>query len=639
MCGIGGVLSYTSAPPSAAQLDAINHAQKHRGPDGAGVHIEGPCGLAHRRLAIIDLSEAASQPMVSTDGRYWLSFNGEIYNYVELRETLKAAGARFRTSSDSEVILEAYAAYGLDAFSKFNGMWAIALWDTLEKELILSRDRFGEKPIYVHRTAERLIFASEIKGILAAEPSLAVPNQRFIAGFLEVPWVGIGRETPFSGIERLPHATTQVFSLDGTERTHDYWDFEPRDAAVSGMSFQDAEQQTLELLTDAIRIRFRSDVPVGTCLSGGLDSSSIVALAARKLGQAPKAFSAIYAASGFEEGEFIEEMNQRFSLDSHRVLPDGSDLPETFAKIAYYQDEPSGGPGLYSQWHVMKRATREVKVLLDGQGGDEVFAGYFPYFDPYTEVLLSRARNFDFGAAWDALRAGPRIRDLTGRDPVRTWLLDAVRRRLPRRVQKANALLRRLRSGQAPSLDQLGPGLIAHARSRNAERSLAPSGNPLTNMLWDQIMRTSVPGLLHYEDRDSMAFSIEARVPFLDHRLVEFAFNLPMEFKIHLDQTKRVLRSAMKGILPEKVRLRRDKKGYPTPFSLWIREPRHRDWLEDLLLGSRSSGRGWVEPRYARQLLDAHLRERADHSWRLWQLMSVEAFARRFFDGAFSAEA
>lgn len=634
MCGIGGILSLTGAPAPRAPLESINQAQRHRGPDGAGIHLDGPCGLAHRRLAIIDLSESAVQPMPSIDQRYWLCFNGEIYNYLELRSELIARGARFRTVSDSEVILEAYRAYGLDAFAKLNGMWALAIWDAEARQLILSRDRFGKKPLYLHQNAERLLFASEVKALLAAEPALAVPNPRFIAGFLEVPWVGIGAETPIAGVERFPAATTRVIGPGGAVRDHHYWTFVPP-SAPSRIHFADATAEVRALLTDAVRLRFRSDVPVGTCLSGGLDSSSIVALSAHELGKAPKTFSAIYEVPGFEEGEFIDQMNQQFSLDAFPVRPDGRDLEDTFTRIAYYQDEPSAGPGLYSQWHVMKTAAPEVKVLLDGQGGDEVFAGYFPQFTQYMEVLLRRAAGLDIQAGLLALRAGPKIGRLTGSDPLRAQLRRQALKRVPARARR---LFQHLRSGPAPAPPLLGAALQSARQSRAGWAAARPTEDALTNVLWDQLVRTSVPGLLHYEDRDSMAFSIEARVPFLDYRLVEYVFSLPTEHKIHEDMTKRILREAMRGILPEKIRTRRDKKGYPTPFGNWIREPRHEAWARELLFGSRAAARGFVNPEAAQRFWAEHQRGSADHAWRLWQLMSVEAFARRFFDGPFLAE-
>ena len=455
-----------------------------------------------------------------------------------------------------------------------------------------------------------------------------------MAGFLEVPWVGIGVETPFAGIERFPAATTWVIGQDGNTRESRYWSFVPPTEPRS-IRFEDAQAEVRELLTDAVRLRFRSDVPVGTCLSGGLDSSSIVALAAQKLSKAPKTFSAIYDVAGFEEGEFIDEMNRQFSLDSFPVRPNGSDLPETFSKIAYFQDEPSAGPGLYSQWHVMKTAAPEVKVLLDGQGGDEVFAGYFPYFTQYTETLLRRAAGLDVGAGLLALRSGYKIGRLTGNDPILAHLRQQGMKRLPRRAQR---LLQRLRPPAPAAPPLLGSALAANAQSRAGWAPERPTGDALTNVLWDQLVRTSVPGLLHYEDRDSMAFSIEARVPFLDYRLVEYVFGLPTEHKIHLDMTKRILREAMRGILPERIRLRRDKKGYPTPFSHWVKEPRHREWAEDLLLGRRAVERGYLNPAATRRFWDEHLAGTQDNSWRLWQIMSVEAFARRFFDGTFSPD-
>lgn len=628
--------------------------------------------------------------MPSPDQRYWLTYNGEIYNYVELKAELESAGHHFHTASDSEVILEAFRAWGRAAFERFNGMWALAIWDSLAGELTLSRDRLGVKPLFLHRNGKRLMFSSEVKAILAAEPSLARLDLASMAEFTEYPIVASGRPTYFEGIERFPPATFMTVALDGKTQERKYWDFVPPPEPLD-VTLEEAATKLLDLLSDSVRLRFRSDVPVGTCLSGGLDSSSIVAIAQQRLGKAPESFSAIYDAPGFEEGEFIELMVERLGLTAHRVRPDARDLAEVMERCSYYQEEPTAGPGLYSQWHVMRIANERVKVLLDGQGSDEIFGGYFPYYDTFVDALIHRAKRMDVRALRELATAGPKIRSLTGKDPVaerarrianralgmqagfRVGLRQSIQYGARRRWRSARDQAIRTTRGwveDSPFLHDVGrvirraltsdpppppsartsspqkPPLVAsqlteQARPGLRERKRTPkvTGDPFVDLLWDQTTRTSIPGLLHYEDRNSMAFSIEARVPFLDYRIVEYGFQLPMSLKMTSSMTKVVLRESMRGILPEPVRERRDKKGYPTPFSLWLRQPFHHDWARELLLSARTVGRGFWNAGYVEGLWRKHLDGTADYSWTLWQMISAELFVRRFIDGEFRAEA
>lgn len=660
MCGVAGILNFDGAPPARDRLIAMSHALAHRGPDGGGVQVIGPCGLAHRRLSIIDLSDAGRQPMCTADGRLWLTYNGEVYNYLELRDELEELGHTFRSHTDSEVILEAYRAWGLPAFARFNGMWGLGIWDVEQQALVLSRDRMGVKPLYLHRSGGRLAFASEVKALLAMDPALAELDLAGVAEFIDFPIVGTGG-TFFRGVERLEPGTTMVIGAGGRTTTHRYWTFTP-DPDPAPIAPERAADELRELLVDAVRLRFRSDVPVGTCLSGGLDSSSIVAIASKKLGKAPETFSAIYEAAGFDEGQFVRIMVDALSLTGHEIRPDASDLPEVMERSTYFQEEPTAGPGIYSQWHVMRTASTRVRVLLDGQGGDELLGGYFPYFDAYVKALLRRARGGDLAAAQELLRADGEIAEVTGKRPLETNLrhFASYRYRLAKGAvrglsRRALARVGALAEPLAPWVEQLDarlaprPGapstpisrLGAHVRPGLAARKKPPAvtGDSFIDLLWDQTVRTSIPGLLQYEDRNSMAFSIEARVPFLDYRLVEYAFRLPMSEKIHLGSTKRVLRDAMVGILPEPIRTRRDKKGYPTPFTLWLQQQDHHDWARDLLFSSQVAQRGFVDTVQAEALWSQHLAGASDHSWRLWQLITLELFARRFLDGRFQPEA
>ncbi|MFO0722394.1 MAG: asparagine synthase (glutamine-hydrolyzing) [Myxococcota bacterium] len=611
MCGIAGVLRFDGAAPDRAALERMGAALLHRGPDDAGLEILGPAGLVHRRLSIIDLSAAGRQPMVKS-GRTWLCFNGEVYNYLELRRELQALGQVFTTDTDSEVVMAAWERWGEEAFPRFNGMWALALWDMVERKLVLSRDRLGKKPLVFARSGRRLLFASEAKALLAAEPELSSPDLQTIAQFLERPGHVFQRSTFYEKIERLEPATTLTVFDNGRSLTQRYWKFLPP-ARPREIGLPEAAERVRETLTDAIRLRFRADVPVGTCLSGGLDSSSIVALAQHAMGRAPRTYSVVYDDPEHAEGEYVQAMVQAFGLESRVIHPDGKDLAEVMVAATRHQDQPTGAPGIYSQWQVMKLAGPEVRVLLDGQGGDELFAGYYTFYLDRARTLLDRGVRGDLRALEELLRERGEIRALSGLDPW-SHLYGALVRKLGAKTPAA-ALA-------SPELEALAAPLRAQA----ATPKVTPDA--LLNAQWDMLVRTVVPSLLHYEDADSMAFSIEARVPFLDVRMVELAFSLPSDLKLQGATNKRVLREAMRGILPEKVRLRSDKKGFPTPFAKWIRAEPHRSFIEALLLGPEARGRGYTSASAVGALWEEHREGRADHSARIWQLATLELFLR-----------
>jgi asparagine synthase (glutamine-hydrolysing) len=637
MCGIGGVLYFDGERPSFDILVRMTSALAHRGPDGLGHEILGSCGLAHRRLSIIDLSDAGHQPMSTSDGELWIAYNGEIYNYVELREELEALGHRFRSHTDTEVVLCAYRQWREGAFSRFNGMWALAIWDRSAQRLLLSRDRFGVKPLYLHRSAKRMLFASEVKGLLSAEPHLSEPDDETITRHLMLASLCYSGRSFFRGIFALPPGTNLIVEKDGRTREERFWSFSPIETKEVGM--REGADRVRELLVDSIRLRFRSDVRVGTCLSGGIDSSAIVAIANQKLGLTPESFSVTYSDPKYDETEFIRIMVKEFGLPGHEIAPDGTDLPEVLERATYFQDGPTSGAGLYSQWHVMKRAAGRVKVLLDGQGGDELFAGYFHDFLPYIESLIARVKQGDLRALSTLVQVYRDVEPLTGANPVQQLIRQRWTRSRPRRLAVRYAMKYGLRRSPVPAPRVMAPELdrYYHPEDREWQSRQNWSGDPLTDTLWQQMVRTSLPGLLHFEDRNSMAFSIEARVPFLDYRLVEYAFGLPFHLKMRASETKAVLRAAMLGILPEPIRARRDKKGYPTPFSTWVKDL-HSDWLRDLILSDRALQRGYTLRAGVENLLDQHLNGLADHGSMLWRLATLELYCRRFIDQPFAID-
>ena len=626
MCGIAGVFRIDAPECSADDLAALNRmaaVQRHRGPDDSGLEQYTRCALACQRLSILDLSPQGHMPMRSEDGRLALVHNGEIYNYLELRAELQALGWRFRSEGDTEVILRAYQQWGERCVERLVGMWAFALYDAQHHSLLLSRDRLGIKPLYVHQAPKRLVFASEIKAILAylrffGEPVTA--NSASIATYAATGLVDGLQDTFFQGVRRFPSATTMRVHPEGV-RTSGYWDLRARAAGVraglDGVVSAKAPDALANALDEAVRVHLRSDVPIGVCLSGGLDSSAIVGLASRHVPQV-KTFS-VYFDDGpdYDERHHARAIVERFGADGREKLVEPGDLLPTLRRIVWHLDEPSLALGVFPQWHVMQLASREVKVVLDGQGGDEVFAGYMNYAPHHLYGLLG---------SQPARVPG----ELLGLGRLHGW---------PRaRAAARSALAMRLRPARPPTTADtpdaalLAPDLRRLADVSDAEWRLWPRvfDGWLTNVLYWELTRTRLPALLRYEDRLSMAFSIESRVPFLDHRLVELAFALPDTAKIRGGWSKYTLRRALEGLLPPSVVWRRDKKGFPTPVGNWLRDARGAAAI-DLLRDPSRRTRDIFPAASLEPVVAQHLSGRADRSWQLWRALSTELWWDAFF--------
>ena len=612
-----------------ADVDRMLAVVEHRGPDGFDARVERDFGLGHARLKVVDLSNDANQPMVSADGALWLSYNGEVHNFIELRHELEGLGATFRTSSDTEVVLNALAQWGDSAFERFNGMWALAVWEPARRRLLLARDRFGIKPLFWCADSRRFMFASEAKSILAASPDERRWSAAAMRDFLRRGWTDVGERTFFSSIRMLPPGRILVVDEHGMRETS-YWRFEPGFEHPRG---SDHSEQFLSLLDDAVRIRIRSDVPVGVCLSGGLDSSTVARLVAKHVAQPVQCFSLRYPGSAVDESEYAREAARGLDhLELNWVEPDGDDLIETIDRIVWHHDAPTVLRGRYPQWHVLRAASAKVTVLLGGQGADEMIGGYPRFILPY---LLDRIR-------LDGLRALvalPReIKDLSNSNFKRivALILSALRRRFTR--------------GGRPTEDWASPDLrAAHGpiddRYRfNAwlSRTLSqPYKSYLNNALWYELCAAGLPEALRSEDALGMAFSLESRLPFLDHRLVELAFSLSFDEKIGGGWTKRILRQATRGILPERVRLRRQKLGYPGEYNKWFCAPKNVEAIREILLDGRCVGRGVLDAARLRRDFGgsrdkASARIRADVET-TWRLVAQELWFRSCIDGRSAA--
>jgi asparagine synthase (glutamine-hydrolysing) len=621
MCGIAGVYDRGGVPADAALLERMAGTLAHRGPDGDGFYLDGPVGLAHRALHIIDLSEAAFQPMGSTDGDHWLVFNGEIYNYVELMQELEARGQRFRSRSDSEALLASYAAWGVDCLAHLNGMFAFAIWDRARRRLFLARDRMGIKPLYYWWDGRRLVFASEIKALLCHPAINAEPNGTAIADYWRAMYTS-GDQTWFKNIRRLQPGEFMLVDRRGMQIRR-YWDL-PAYADGPGRDEADYVEEVRALLEDSVRLCLRSDVPLGAHLSGGVDSSAIVGLLSRQVAPAQlKTFSGAFdEGPEYDERGYIAAVAGRYGTEHHETVPTWQDLPATLPRLVWHLDEPVAGPGAFPQYFVCKLTRASgVIVVNGGQGGDELFGGYYGYLPSYFRSLIAEVRRKPAPEMVGAL-LGDGLR-LLGRPALRRAGLAALRsgRRGRLRPDSANAV---------PAV--FGPTL------HHLEQDAASGGysvghrSPLGEALAFDL-RHYLPALLQVEDRMSMAWSLESRVPLLDYRLVELAMRIPPHLKLRRLETKHILRQAVADLLPPSVAARRDKKGFPTPISPWFAGPLH-PWLREQLLGPAARARGLFHPDAVTALLDEHAARRADHSRTLWMLVNTHFWFKQFIEGS-----
>lgn len=625
MCGLSGVLNLDGASVSPEVLDAMNAALVHRGPDQGRALALGACGLASRRLAVLDLSAAAALPMQSADGAITVAYNGEIYNHLELRPPLEKRGHLFRTTSDVETLIALYREHGPRCVEHLRGMFAFALWDAPRGRLVLARDRLGKKPLYFYRDARRLAFASEIKALLRHP---AVPRRFARAqlplllayGYVPAP------QTAFEGIEMLPPGTLLVVE-DGAIRQETYWSPPPAAPADPAARLEDWIEPLRAGLDEAVRLRLISDVPLGAFLSGGLDSSLIVALMARHLSEPVKTFAIGFSGEfSFDETQHARRVATLLGTEHHEfvVEPDAIAL---LPFLVWHHDQPFADSSAIPTYLVSKHTRQHVTVALSGDGGDELFAGYERF---YAAHLVARYRRLP-GALRGAIAwAADRLPETTSyRGPaqrIRRFVSGAARSpeaayfsfvRLFDDAQIA-ALL-----GGAPD-----PGPVEHFLAR-----VPGDDRDLTARLLDANLITYLPDdLLIKADRASMAASLEARAPFLDHRLVELAAAMPSNLKLRGATTKAILKEAARGILPDAI-IDRPKHGFGVPVGRWFRAEL-APYAREILLDPAAQARGLFQPGAVEALLDEHTRGRRNHGQRIWLLLTLEWWHRLFLDPA-----
>ncbi len=610
MCGICGIINFNNQPVSEAPILQMMKSQKHRGPDDEGVFIEDNVGLGFVRLSILDLSPAGHQPMFSHDQRYVVVFNGEIFNYIELRNELSSKGYSFNTGTDTEVLLASFKHWGEDCLHRFNGMWAFVVYDRVEKRIFASRDRYGIKPFYYYVTDEFFAFASEIPPLLSLLSGKPTPDNQSIFDYLVFNRTDQTERTFFNEIKKLQHG--HKFTIKGSQITIEKWyDLEERVSQTT--PFANAEEYK-NLFHDSVKLRLRSDVPVGVCFSGGLDSSAIVSAIVKEHNQKDlNTFSAVY---GFgikgDESFFIQQYSEEVKK-MHYTVPDADTLFADIQSFVKVHGEPIPSTGPYAQFRVMELAQKHVVVTLDGQGADEELAGYHYFFGFYFKDLFKR---FKWGRlANEMYHYYKNHRSLYGIKTFLYFLLPVSLRSKARESEKGylNAAfiskysLSNSIAGQLYNSDSLNAALLNHFTYK-------------------------LEHLLKWEDRNSMNFSIEARVPFLDYRLVEKTLALSADKVIKKGMTKHILREAMKGLVPEPIRMRKDKTGFLTPEDDWFRTSKFKQFITEILQSDSFRLRNIVNASIAMNLYNQHINGKINISKEIWKWLHLELWFREFID-------
>ncbi len=615
MCGICGIMTFSpSVAIAPEELRRMNDAMFHRGPDEEGFYHHEQIGMAMRRLSIIDLS-SGQQPISNEDGTLWIVYNGEIYNYLELRAELERRGHRFKTKSDTEAIVHAYEEYGVDCPSKLNGMFSFAIWDTRRRSLFLSRDRLGKKPLYYYAGRDRFLFASEMKSILQAQGVPRRISPQALDLYLTYEYVP-APHTILADLKKLPAGHSLLIKADGKTELRRYWDLHFRE---NGYHSAELQQGLVELLQDAVKIRLMSEVPLGAFLSGGIDSSCVVALMARAMDQPVKTFSIGFEEGSYNELHYAREIARHYRTDHKEFIlrPNALELTE---KLVRHLDEPLGDFSIFPTYLVSKMAREHVTVVLSGDGGDELFAGY----DAYRADRIYRAyRRLPAFVRQDLISPAAKLLPPTEK---KKGAFNKIKRfvegtQYPEDLQHVRWMIflaaqeKRLLYGEALRSVDMQHG--AHDFMRHHFQN-ADSQDEINRQLYVDIKTYLCDDIMVKVDRMSMAASLEARAPFLDYRVVEYAATIPSALKLRGKQTKWILKQAMAGLLPPQI-IKRGKEGFSIPIKNWLKQEL-RPLMLEVLSPARLKRDGFFDAAYVQRLIDEHLRGVENHSHRLWAL-------------------
>ena len=632
MCGLAGIISSESKEKIHSQMSLMLEITKHRGPDGSGIKVfdlndKKKLALGHNRLAIIDTSDAGLMPMKSKDEIFEIIFNGEIFNYIELRNELKELGYSFITNTDTEVLLNAYIEWGDSCLNKLNGMFSFAIFNNLTKELFIARDRYGVKPLYYYSTEKIFIFSSEIKSILQHHEVITNPNNDIIGNFLMTGISDFSSDTFFENIFSLPAGHFLI--LKNNEIDISSWYTPELGISSEDKDYNLKKSKVEDLFYKAVKLRLRSDVEVGACLSGGMDSSAIVGAIARislednnkKADQFFKTFSATFEDPLISEKKYVDEVTMQTNTNNYSITPDEDGLWKELPKIIWHNDAPIQSPSVFLQWSVMQAAKEQgIKVTLDGQGADELAAGYPAYYSVFLTELIQEGKLIDFFKNFSSItksKGEGRAR--------RSIVLRVIYFLLPNFV--VHFFLNHLYWSFFPrnklkkifKKEYFSAWQASDIKYKLDQKKLSRS---LRDRLMHDFKHFSLPALLRYEDRSSMAFSIEARTPFLDFRLVEEIWRTLSSDLIRYGQTKSIIRDSVKSFIPEMVSNRTDKKGFPAPSDEWLRKLKPN--IKDVL-----SNNSFIE-RYINvdYLINNNFKIESDL---LWRLLFLELWFQQFF--------
>lgn len=617
MCGIAGGLLFDQRPFDRGLLKKMTEVISHRGPDDSGIYTGNGIGLGFRRLSIIDLSPGGHQPMSANDENLWITFNGEIYNFEQLRGGLEMEGIMFKSNSDTEVILQLYLKYGNKCFEKFRGMFGIAIWDTRKKKLILARDRVGKKPVYYYKDNEKLLFASELKSIyqypgIRYNVDLDGLSEYFSYGFIASP------RTIFQSIYKLEPGSFLEIDQSGRMQQEVYWKFTPPLKPLN-ISFEEAKQMVFDKVDESIRLRMRSDVPIGAFLSGGLDSTIVVSRMAQHTDKPVKTFTIGFKNRAFDESEYAGLVAKRYNTEHHLEVidPNYADLIES---VLCNFDEPFGDSSALPTYVVSKMIGQHVTVALSGDGGDEAFGGY----EIYQEMLESR--KFDKVPA--PIRKMGKLLDpiypdtLPGRNYLRRFTINDPYNRFIERYKLISDPERRKLLSPVEFRD------TAVFKSQFFAE-LNPSREYLTAMRYNDMKHYLEGDIMVKVDRTTMHNSIESRAPLLDHELLELCFSLPDKWMIHEGQKKYILKEAFKSYIPEEL-FSRPKKGFSLPVADWLRGELS-SYFQEIVFNSGLEQSSLINMDYVKHLFNVHQSKRRDLSFHLWLILSFAIWYKNIF--------
>ncbi len=595
MCGICGIFNFDNSIPDINNVTSMMSEMKHRGPDNEGIWYDRKTCLGFVRLSIIDLSTDGNQPMVDESGRYVIAFNGEIYNYIELKEELSIKGYSFKTKTDTEVLLKGYIEWGADILNRCNGMFAFVVYDTSNRSLFAARDRYGVKPFYYYYDKNRFIFCSELKPITNIFPELKNVNDECVYNYVVFNRTDYNDDTFYSKIKRLSHGSYLL--IENEVKITKWYNLKDRIKNKQESNFT-------ELLESSIKLRLRSDVPVGLCLSGGLDSSTIASILTKKLNVFDiSTFSAVYSDFVNDESIYINEYKSILEK-MYYVSPSAKSLFEDKERFVKAHGEPLPSTSPYAQYKVMQLASGNVKVTLDGQGADEELAGYHYFFGNYFKELLKSFKYFKL--LKESVYYLANHKSLYAFKTFIFFMLSSERQA-------------RLRADKYGYLNENMSDLF---NKDNFITSNLYLSSDLNEALYNHF-EYKLEHLLKWEDRNSMNFSIEARLPFLDYRLVEYLLGIPSEQKINKGQTKYILRKEMKNILPEAIRIRQGKVGFDTPEDKWFREPFFREYINDIISSSDFRGLQYFDVNKIMKLYQKHLKNEINISKEIWKWINL----------------